>query len=259
MDNQALLTLKYAALFDRRSHYKFAVFQAVTEAACVYQKNGGHYQVPGEDFTVSVLVFSVRSIPSHWRSDFIVMVTVVCIIHAGVVVTLKTSSSQETRWVRPAQLLVTLSVCVTDIDAGLVTEYTRDSFLFAVWPVLIALCIARHLMRPRSRPLEMASSGTGQSNKEPVIWYWSSKEMSAALFVPAVVVFLPPPDFTIFILLLFFLLNTSSHFLPELLTCIEAHKAYLAKASKQTETSQRNMNRQFVFVCECVWSAKTYN
>lgn len=82
------------------------------------------------------------------------MVTAVYIIHAGAVVMLMTSSLWDTG-----------RVCDTDMDADLVTEYTRGSFLFAVWPVLIALCIAGHLIRLRSRPLEMASNGTGQSNK----------------------------------------------------------------------------------------------
>lgn len=63
----------------------------------------------------------------------------------AVVVRSTASGLQETRW-DGLWLAVTLSVCVTDIDAGCVTEYTRDCFLFAVWPVLIALCIARHLI-----------------------------------------------------------------------------------------------------------------
>lgn len=95
------------------------------------------------------------------------MVTTVCIIHAaGLAVN---ADEQQLTGIRPTSQLVTLSVCVTDIDAGLVTEYTCNSFLFAVWPFLIALCIERHLISLRSQLLEMALNGTGQSNKEAMI------------------------------------------------------------------------------------------
>ena len=100
------------------------------------------------------------------RSEFVVMAATVCIIHAGG----GCNADDQQLSQAGARLPVTRPVCVTDIDSGLVSEYTRDSFLFAVWTVLIALCIARHLIRSRSQPLEMASNGTGRSNKGPGIW-----------------------------------------------------------------------------------------
>lgn len=57
-----------------------------------------------------VFHFIVLATPSHSRSEFIVMVTAVCIIHAGMVAMLMTGGLQETRRVRPTQLLVTQSV-----------------------------------------------------------------------------------------------------------------------------------------------------
>lgn len=71
-------------------------------------------------YQVSILVFSfILATPSAWRSEFIVMVTAVCIIHAGVVVMLMTSSLQEKSWVRPTQLFQ-LSIFV-----GLCYRYWR--------------------------------------------------------------------------------------------------------------------------------------
>ena len=113
----------------------------------------------GEDLTVSALSSTLPfpATPSHWRSEFIVMVTAVCIIHAGG--SCKVDDQRLTGdTVRGLWLAVTLSVCVTDIDAGCVTEYTRDCFLFAVWPVLIALCIARHLISHWKWPQMAADS-----------------------------------------------------------------------------------------------------
>lgn len=193
--------------------------------------------------------FTIPATPSHWRSEFIVMVTAVCIIHARVVV-LMTSGLQE-----PTQLLVTLSVCVTDIDAGLVTKYTRNSFLFVVWPILIALCIARHLISPRSQPLEMASNGTGQSNRETVIWYWGSKEMSAGLFMLAMFLFLVLlflSYFTIFCLLVGFPLGHKFTFSPS--------SWLILKLTKMVEQANRNNseNMHELFVWFSQWTIGTW-
>ena len=101
--------------------------------------------------------------------------------------------------------------------------------------------------RTSDKPLEIASNGTGQSNKQPVIWYWSSEEMSGVLFVLSLFLLLTllfPQYFTIFSLLVFFPLNTSPHFLPELPTDIEAHTALLTNANRNIS---ENMNQQFVW------------
>lgn len=50
------------------------------------------------------------------------------------------------------------------------------------------------------KPLEMASNGTRESNKETVIWCWRSKEISADLFMLAVFLLLTlrvSPQFTV--------------------------------------------------------------
>lgn len=150
-----------------------------------------------------------------------------------VVVRSMTSGLQETRW-DGLWLAVTLSVCVTDIDAGCVTEYTRDCFLFAVWPVLIALCIARHLISHWKWP-QMAADSRLTS-----LWSdTSAAEGCLQSYSRSFSLLIQYSQFTMFDWLLFFLLDTSSHLLPELL--IEEHK------SKQTNRNTSQINEPFVW------------
>lgn len=124
----------------------------------------------------------------------------------AVVVRSTASGLQETRW-DGLWLAVTLSVCVTDIDAGCVTEYTLFVCGLASFDCIM-------YSKTSDKPLEMASNGTGQSTNEPVIWYQRSRGMSAVLFT----LLIQYSHFTMFDLLLFFLLDPSSHLPPELPT-----------------------------------------
>lgn len=168
-------------------------------------------QVSGEDLTVSALSSTLPfpATPSHWRLEFIVMVTAVCIIHAGG--GCKVDGQRLTGDTVRRALVGCNSV-------GLCYRYWRRlRYRIHTGPLFVCgLASFDCIMYSKTsdKPLEMASNGTGQSSNEPVIWYQRSRGMSAVLFT----LLIQYSHFTMFDLLLFFPFGhklTSSSWAPD--------------------------------------------
>lgn len=168
-------------------------------------------QVSGEDLTVSALSSTLPfpATPSHWRLEFIVMVTAVCIIHAGG--GCKVDGQRLTGDTVRRALVGCNSV-------GLCYRYWRR-LRYRIHTGLLFVCGLASFdcimySKTSDKPLEMASNGTGQSTNEPVIWYQRSRGMSAVLFT----LLIQYSHFTMFDLLLFFPFGpelTSSSWAPD--------------------------------------------
>lgn len=168
-------------------------------------------QVSGEDLTVSALSSTLPfpATPSQWRLEFIVMVTAVCIIHAGG--GCKVDGQRLTGDTVRRALVGCNSV-------GLCYRYWRRlRYRIHTGPLFVCgLASFDCIMYSKTsdKPLEMASNGTGQSSNEPVIWYQRSRGMSAVLFT----LLIQYSHFTMFDLLLFFPFGhklTSSSWAPD--------------------------------------------
>lgn len=168
-------------------------------------------QVSGEDLTVSALSSTLPfpATPSHWRLEFTVMVTAVCIIHAGG--GCKVDGQRLTGDTVRRALVGCNSV-------GLCYRYWRR-LRYRIHTGLLFVCGLASFdcimySKTSDKPLEMASNGTGQSTNEPVIWYQRSRGMSAVLFT----LLIQYSHFTMFDLLLFFPFGpelTSSSWAPD--------------------------------------------
>lgn len=168
-------------------------------------------QVSGEDLTVSALSSTLPfpATPSQWRLEFIVMVTAVCIIHAGG--GCKVDGQRLTGDTVRRALVGCNSV-------GLCYRYWRR-LRYRIHTGLLFVCGLASFdcimySKTSDKPLEMASNGTGQSTNEPVIWYQRSRGMSAVLFT----LLIQYSHFTMFDLLLFFPFGhklTSSSWAPD--------------------------------------------